>query len=86
MSGWAFRTLTIPDDYNCEASWIELDMRLPAERVIRVLVMLLQFRPAPWDIRLDNGPKFVSKWVATLTRRYQAELVPIKPDKLVQIV
>jgi putative transposase len=40
-SGRAFRTLNILDDFNREALWIEVDTSLPAERVIRVLEILI---------------------------------------------
>ncbi len=56
-SGRAFRTLNILDDYNREALWIEVDTSLPAERVIRVLELLLQWRGVPRQIRMDNGPE-----------------------------
>jgi putative transposase len=39
--GRAFRTLNILDDFNREAFWIEVDTSLPAERVTRVLEMLI---------------------------------------------
>ena len=41
VSGRAFRTLNILDDFNREALWIEVDTSLPAERVIRVVEMLI---------------------------------------------
>ena len=59
-SGRTFRTLNILDDFNREALWIEVDTSLPAERVIRVLEMLLLWRAAPRQIRMDNGPEFIS--------------------------
>ena len=46
-SGRAFRTLNIIDDFNREALWIEIDTSLPAERVIRVLEMLIAWHGAP---------------------------------------
>jgi putative transposase len=35
LSGRAFRTFNVLDDYNREALWIEVDTSLPSERVIR---------------------------------------------------
>jgi len=46
-NGRAFRTLNILDDYNREALWIEVDTSIPAERVIRVLEVLLLWRGTP---------------------------------------
>ncbi len=43
----AFGTLIILDDFNREALWIEVDTSLPAERVIRLLEMLITWRGCP---------------------------------------
>ena len=60
-SGRAFRTLNILDDFNREALWIEVDTSLPAERVIRVLEMLIEWQGRPKQIRMDNGPELISQ-------------------------
>lgn len=59
-SGRAFRTLNVIDDFNREALWIEVDTSLPAERVVRVLEQLLDWRGKPTRIRMDNGPELIS--------------------------
>ncbi len=46
-NGRTFRTLNVIDDYNREALWIEVDTSLPAERVVRVLERLLDWRGKP---------------------------------------
>ncbi|AHM62940.1 transposase [Flammeovirgaceae bacterium 311] len=43
-----------------EALAIEVDSALPAERVIRVLEEVVEYRGAPGQIRVDNGPEFIS--------------------------
>ena len=46
-NGRTFRTLNVIDDFNREALWIEVDTSLPAERVVRVLEQLLDWRGKP---------------------------------------
>jgi putative transposase len=83
-SGRAFRTLNILDDFNREALWIEIDTSLPAERVIRVLDMLIAWRGAPKQIRLDNGPEFISHRLKTWAEEHQITLAHIQPGKPAQ--
>ena len=49
-----FHTLNVIYDFNHEALWIEVDTMLPAERVIRVLEMVLFSRSISKQIRMDN--------------------------------
>ena len=83
-NGRAIRTLNIIDDYNREALWIEVDTSLPAERVVRVLDNLLLWRSAPKQIRMDNGPEFISKRLENWAKEKQIELLHIQPGKPAQ--
>jgi putative transposase len=83
-NGRAIRTLNIMDDYNREALWIEVDTSLPAERVIRVLENLLLWRAVPKQIRMDNGPEFISKRLENWAKEKQIELLHIQPGKPAQ--
>lgn len=83
-SGRAFRTLNILDDFNREALWIEIDTSLPAERVIRVLEMLLLWRGSPKQIRMDNGPELISHRLETWAEENQITLAHIQPGKPAQ--
>jgi putative transposase len=83
-SGRAFRTLNILDDFNREALWIEVDSSLPAQRVIRVLEMLLLWRGLPKQIRMDNGPELISHRLAAWAKDHGIELVHIQPGKPAQ--
>ncbi len=83
-SGRAFRTLNIIDDFNREALWIEIDTSLPAERVIRVLNMLIAWRGAPKQVRLDNGPEFISHRLGAWAEECQISLAHIQPGKPAQ--
>ena len=83
-SGRAFRTLNILDDFNREALWIEVDTSLPAERVIRVLEMLIDWRGRPEQIRMDNGPELISHRLKSWAEEHQIALAHIQPGKPAQ--
>lgn len=53
----SFRLLNINDDFNREGLGIEVDFSLPAERVIRALEQIIEWRGKPAAIRCDNGPE-----------------------------
>lgn len=61
MGDRAFCARNLLDDDNRKAISIELDISSLVERVIRVLELLLQCRPALTHIRLDNVPEFISQ-------------------------
>lgn len=83
-NGRWFRTLNILDDFNREALWIEVDTSLPAERVIRVLENLIDWREKPQSIRMDNGPELISHRLETWAKERQIELLHIQPGKPAQ--
>jgi putative transposase len=80
----AFRTLNVIDDYNREALWIEVDTSLPAERVVRVLEQLLDWRGKPAHIRMDNGPELTSQRLECWAQEKRIELLHIQPGKPAQ--
>ncbi len=82
--GRVFRTLNIIDDFNREALWIEVDTSLPAERVIGVLEQLLEWRAAPQQIRMDNGPELISRRLEAWAQERHIELAHIQPGKPAQ--
>ena len=55
--GRAFRLLNVLDDYNLEGLGIEVDFSLSADRVIRSLNRIIEWRGKPESIRVDNGPE-----------------------------
>lgn len=83
-NGRWFRTLNILDDFNREALWIEVDTSLPAERVIRVLENLIDWRGKPQSIRMDNGPELISRRLENWAKERQIELLHIQPGKPAQ--
>ena len=57
--GRRFRTFNVIDDFSREALAVEVDLNLPATRVIRTLERIAAWRSAP-KLRLDNGPEFIA--------------------------
>jgi putative transposase len=66
--GRRFRTFNVIDDFSREALAVEIDLNLPASRVIRTLERIAAWRGYPTRLRLDNGPEFVAlalaEWAA----------------------
>ena len=83
-NGRMFRTLNVIDDFNREALWIEVDTSLPAERVVRVLEQLLDWRGKPAHIRMDNGPELISQRLESWAKEKHIELLHIQPGKPAQ--
>ena len=84
QSGRKLRTFNLIDDFNREALAIEIDTSLPAERVIRVLEQVIDWRGIPKRIRVDNGPEFISLKLATWCEERGIQLQFIQPGKPTQ--
>lgn len=82
--GRRFRTFNVVDDFNREALAIEIDLNLPAARVIRTLDRLAAWRGYPKQIRMDNGPEFISIALAEWAEENKVHLEFIKPGKPTQ--
>ena len=83
-NGKRFRTLNVIDEGVRECLAIEVDTSLPAERVVRVLDRLKEWRGLPVQIRLDNGPELISNKLARWCEENQVELAFIRPGKPTQ--
>ena len=79
--GRAFRLLNILDDFNREGLGIEVDFSLPAERVVRTLDRIIEWRGAPKAIRVDNGPEYVSGTLVEWAEKRKIALEYIQPGK-----
>ena len=79
-----FRTFNVLDDFNREGLWIEIDTSLPAARVTRVLDMIASERGYPTQVRVDNGPEFISHQMAGWARRHTVRIHFIQPGKPAQ--
>lgn len=79
--GRRFRTFNVLDEGVREALAIEIDTSLRAERVIRVLEQLKQWRGLPQAIRCDNGPEYTAQCLVDWCQQHQIELRYIQPGK-----
>jgi len=79
--GRPYRLFNVIDDFNREGLGIEVDFSLPAERVIRVLEQLIEWRGQPQALRCDNGPEYVSAALTTWAERRGIRLDYIQPGK-----
>jgi putative transposase len=60
--------------------WVlEVDFSLPAERVIRSLEQIIEWRGKPDVIRCDNGPEYISGALQTWTEKRYIHLEYIHP-------
>ncbi len=80
----AVRTFNVVDDFNREALAIEIDFKLPAQRVIRVLDRIAYSRGYPLKLRMDNGHEFISLVLAEWAETREVVLEFIKPGKPTQ--
>jgi len=60
VCGPRFRTFNAIDDFNREALGIEIDLSLPARRVVQTFDNIGIVRGHRLKLRLDNGPELVS--------------------------
>jgi len=79
--GRSIRTLNVLDDFNREGLGIEVDFSLPAERVVRSLDHIIEWRGKPKIIRVDNGPEYVSGKLMAWAEKRGVRLEYIQPGK-----
>lgn len=84
LAGRRFRTFNVIDDHNREVLAIEVDFSLPSIRVLRVLDQIAAVHGYPMQIRMDNGPEFISELVADWAKQHQVKLEFIQPGKPTQ--
>jgi putative transposase len=79
--GRAFRLFNVLDDFNREGLGIEVDFSLPAERVIRALEQIIEWRGKPLALRCDNGPEYLSHTLRAWAGQRGIRLDYIQPGK-----
>ena len=79
--GGAFRLLNVLDDFNREGLGIEVDFSLPAERVIRSLDRIIEWRGKPGTIRVDNGPEYISEKLMKWAEKHGVTIQHIQPGQ-----
>ena len=72
------------DDFNREALAIEIDLIIPAQRVVRVLDRIAASRGYPPKMRMDNGQELISVALAQWAEEHGVMLEFIKPGKPTQ--
>ncbi len=80
-TGRSYQLFNMIDDFNREGLGIEVDFSLPAERVIRSLEQIIEWRGKPQTIRCDNGPEYISKRLQTWAESKGIELEYIQPGQ-----
>lgn len=79
--GRSFRLFNVLDDFNREGLGIEVDLSLPAARVIRTLDRIIEWRGRPAAIRCDNGPEYISGALLAWAEMRQIRIEHIQPGK-----
>jgi putative transposase len=79
--GRAFRLFNVIDDFNREGLCINVDFSLPAERVMRSLEQIIEWRGKPRALRWDNGPEHISVALKTWAEERDVQLEYIEPGK-----
>ena len=77
--GRNFRLFNVLDDFNREGLGIEVDLSLPAARVIRSLDRIIEWRGKPVAIRCDNGPEYISCALKQWAEQHGIRLDHIQP-------
>jgi len=82
--GRKVRLFNVMEDFNRESLAVEADTSLPTRRVIRVLEKLVAERGKPYNLRMDNGPEFISHQLEEWCSKRQITLQFIEPGKPMQ--
>lgn len=79
--GRSVRLFNVLDDFNREGLGIDVDFSLPAERVIRSLNQIIEWRGQPRAIRCDNGPELISAKLMAWAAQRGILIAHIQPGK-----
>lgn len=79
-----FRTLTVDDIYTREALALVVDRSLTGVKVAAALTRILEQRPTPQAISVDNGTEFVSKAMDAWAYGHDVRLDFIRPGRRVE--
>ncbi|MBI5431861.1 MAG: IS3 family transposase [Planctomycetes bacterium] len=82
--GRSLPVLNIVDDFSRRALTMEVDLSLPAQRVIRALEQAGELYGLPSSIVVDNGPEFTSKVLDAWCHEGEIEPFFIRPGKPIE--
>jgi putative transposase len=77
--GRSFCLFNLIDDFNREALAMDIDLSLPAERVVRAPDQVIEWRGKPQAIRSDNGPEYISSKLVLWAEKHGIRLEHIQP-------
>ena len=77
--GRPIRTLNVLDDFNRQGLGIEVDFSLPAERVVRSLNRIIEWRGKPQIVRVHNGPEYISGKLMAWAEKMGVHIQYIQP-------
>ena len=80
-NGQHLQLVTVVDEWTRECLAIEVDGRITAKRVIRVLHALMERYGRPMFLRSDNGPEFVARAVKAWLAQHAVQTVYIDAGK-----
>jgi putative transposase len=83
-TGRKLRVLNIMDDCTRESLAAYADFSIPAEKVVTVLQDIIAERGIPDQIRVDNGPEFLSKVFTNWCNKKGIEIKFIQPGRPMQ--
>ncbi len=83
-TGRKLRVLNIMDDCTRESLAAYADFSIPAQKVVSVLEDIITERGKPEQIRVDNGPEFLSNVFKEWCRKHEIEIKYIQPGKPMQ--
>jgi putative transposase len=69
------------DTFNREGLCIDAGFSLPAERIVRSLNQIIEWRGKSQAIRVGNGPKYISGTLMTWAKKHGVRLEHIRPGK-----
>lgn len=75
----SYRLFNVIDDCNRECLGIEIDFSLPADRVIRALDQIIEWRGKPKYLRCDNGPENISRKLKIWADKNDIKIIYIQP-------
>jgi putative transposase len=81
FNGQQFRILTLVDNFSRESLAIRVGQRLSGDDLVRTLEHVTQQRGLPKNIRVDNGPEFISKSLDLWAYWNKVELAFSRPGK-----
>jgi len=84
VDGRKVRILNVVEDFNRESLETAVDTSLPTKRVIRSLEKIIARKGKPANLRVDNGPEFISHKLEEWCNKHKITLQFIQPGKPMQ--